>query len=150
MLTAIELGEKVTVHDDRKPNVPKVTDHIATPMRSRRNFLQKNALDVMISEPENQENPHFVDSPNGSKHLLKPSGMMPNFVEKKDFGKTPAYIKKLKKAKMEEQKRWEHEQQEIIRRREMMKLQDAEREALLMVSRSQLQSISYLCPNYRD
>ena len=59
--------------------------------------------------------------------------MVPTFTEKKDFGKVPTYIKKLKKSKLEDEKRWEHEQQEIIRRREMMKLQDQERDAILQV-----------------
>ena len=125
--------EKV-VHEERKPMVPKVTDHIATPMRSRRNFVQKNALDAMISEPTNQEETHFVDAPGGNKQALKPSGMVPNYVEKKEFGKVPTYIKKLKKTREDEQKRWEDEQQEILRKREMMKLQDNERDALLQVS----------------
>ena len=69
----------------------------------------------------------------GNKQSLKQSGMVPTFTEKKDFGKVPTYIKKLKKSKLEDEKRWEHEQQEIIRRREMMKLQDQERDAILQV-----------------
>ena len=36
---------------ERKPTVPKVTEHVATPMRSRRNFVEKNALDAMILAP---------------------------------------------------------------------------------------------------
>ena len=40
------LGEKVPQHE-RKPTVPKVTEHVATPMRSRRNFVEKNALGVV-------------------------------------------------------------------------------------------------------
>ena len=125
--------EKV-VSEDRKPTVPKVTDHVATPMRSRRNFVQKNALDAMISEPTNQEETHFVDAPGGNKQPLKPSGMVPNYAEKKEFGKIPTYIKKLKKSRIEEQKQWEDAQQEILRKREMMKLQANERDALLQVS----------------
>ena len=127
------LGEKVTPHE-RKPCVPKVTDHVATPMRSRRNFVEKNALDAMISEPSNIEDPKFVDAPGGNKQSLQKSGMVPKHIEKKDFAKVPAYIKKIKKAKIEDQKRWEHEQQEIVRRREMMKLQNEEREAILQVN----------------
>lgn len=132
---SFKIGEKIPAHD-RKPNVPKVTDHIATPMRSRRNIVQKNALDVMISEPNPVENPQFVDAPNGTKQVLKASGMVPNFVEKKDFGKVPGYIKKIKKSKVEEQKKWEEEQHEIAQRREMMKLQDGERDALLQVKKT--------------
>ena len=123
----------MTPHE-RKPSVPKVTDHVATPMRSRRNFVEKNALDAMISEPSNTEDPQFVDAPGGNKQSLQKSGMVPKHIEKKDFAKVPAYIKKIKKAKIEDQKRWEHEQQEIVRRREMMKLQSEEREAILQVN----------------
>ena len=84
----------------------------------------------MISEPTNQEETHFVDAPGGNKQPLKPSGMVPNYAEKKEFGKVPSYIKKLKKSRIEEQKQWEDAQQEILRKREMMKLQANERDAL--------------------
>ena len=48
---------------ERKPTVPKVTDHIATPMRTRRSFVHKNALEAMVSEPTAIDNPQFVDAP---------------------------------------------------------------------------------------
>ena len=48
---------------ERKPIVPKVTDHIATPMRTRRSFVHKNALEAMVSEPTALDNPQFVDAP---------------------------------------------------------------------------------------
>ena len=118
-------GEKVPDHD-KKPTVPKVTDHIATPMRTRRSFVHKNALDAMILEPTAQDDPQYVDSPQGTKQSLGKSGMVPIFTEKKDFGKVPTYIKKLKKTRKEEEIRWEIEQEEIVKKREMMKLQDEE------------------------
>ena len=131
-------GEKVPDHD-KKPTVPKVTDHIATPMRTRRSFVHKNALDAMILEPTAQDDPQYVDSPQGTKQSLGKSGMVPIFTEKKDFGKVPTYIKKLKKTRKEEELRWENEQAEIVKKREMMKLQDEEREQILQV----LHSIDY-------
>ena len=67
------VGEKITPHE-RKPNVPKVTDHVATPMRSRRNFVEKNALNAMISAPSDLEDPQFVDAPGGNKQSLSKSG----------------------------------------------------------------------------
>ena len=121
---------------ERKPTVPKVTEHVATPMRSRRNFVEKNALDAMISAPSDQDDPQFIDAPGGNKQSLQKSGMVPKHIEKKEFGKVPAYIKKIKLAKIDDQKRWEHEQQEIVRRREMMKLQNEERDAILQVRMS--------------
>ena len=88
----------------------------------------------MISGPTEQVDPQFIDSPHGNRQSLKNAGMIPNFIEKKEYGRTPAYINKLKKERIAEQRRWEQEQQEIIRRREMMKLQDDERQSILDVS----------------
>ena len=102
-------------------------------MRSRRNIVHKNALNAMISEPAQLESPKFVDAPGGNKQSLKPSGMVPVFAEKKDFGKVPNYIRKIKKNREDDQKRWEEEQREIMKKREMMRLQDYERDSILQV-----------------
>ena len=52
----------------------KVTEYIC---------FQRNALDVMISEPNKTQDQMFVDDPAGNKQSLKGAGMVPNFVEKK-------------------------------------------------------------------
>ena len=64
--------------DGRRPPVPKATDHIATPYRTRRNFVHKNALDAMLSEPpgknsgegdEDSSDVCYVDSPRGNTQV---------------------------------------------------------------------------------
>ena len=62
--------------------------------------------------------------------------MAPNYVDKPKFGKVPGYLKKFKSDKAAEALKWEQEQEEIMRKREMMKLQDSERRELLEVVRS--------------
>ena len=62
--------------------------------------------------------------------------MVPNYSEKAKFGKVPGYLKKFKNDKAMEQARWEEEQEELMRRREKMKLQDHERHELLEVDKS--------------
>ena len=130
------LGEKDRVacaDENRRPPVPKSTDHIATPYRTRRNFVNKNALDAMLSEPSKIEDPQFVDAPRGNLQSKVNSGMMPNYVEKPKFGKVPGYLKRRKQEQVEEQKRWEEEQEAMAKRKEMMKLQDHERQSILDV-----------------
>ena len=124
--------------ENRRPPVPKATDHIATPYRTRRSFVNKNALDAMLSEPSRNENPQFVDAPKGNLQSKINSGMIPNYVEKPKFGKVPGYLKRRKQEQIEEQKRWEEEQEAILKRREMMKLQDHERQSILDVIQSSL------------
>ncbi len=56
-------------------------------------------------------------------------------LEQQKFGKVPGYLKRRKQEQVDEQKRWEEEQEAIARKREMMKLQDHERQSILDVSR---------------
>ena len=119
---------------NRRPPVPKCTDHIATPYRTRRSFVNKNALDAMLSEPSKVEDPQFVDSPKGNVQSKLCSGMVPVFAERPKFGKVPVYLKRRKQEKLEEEERWEQEQEKIAKKREMMKLQDHERQTILEVS----------------
>ena len=73
------LGDKDCGNDRRRPPVPKATDHIATPYRTRRNFVHKNALDAMLSEPPNaaggkdssdSNDAYYVDSPRGNTQVI--------------------------------------------------------------------------------
>ena len=137
LCTYLYTGDKDRVacgDDNRRPPVPKATDHIATPYRTRRSFVNKNAMDAMLSEPSRIEDPQFVDAPKGNVQSKINSGMMPNFIEKPKFGKVPGYLKRRKQEQVEDQKRWEEEQDAIVKRKEMMKLQDHERQSILDVS----------------
>ena len=125
--------DHVICADMRRPPVPKVTDHIATPYRTRRSFINKNALDAMLSEPTKNSNQQFVDAPNGNTQPLKQSGMVPQFVEKREFGRVPGYLKRFKEERKIEVLKWEAEQEEIRRQKDMMKLQPHERQEILQV-----------------
>lgn len=76
-------GDPAPPCEDRRPPVPRVTDHVATPLRHRRNFIKKNTVDAMISAPQDPEDPHFVDSHMGHSQSLAQSGMMPVFSNQK-------------------------------------------------------------------
>ena len=55
-------------------------------------------------------------------------------IEKTKFGKVPGYLKRRQQEQVDEQKRWEAEKEAIAKRKEMMKLQDHERQSILDVA----------------
>lgn len=119
----------------RRPPVPKVTDHIATPFRTRRSFVHKNALEAMLAEPPRAADQKFVDSPRGNAQYRKASGMVPVHRDRPDFGRVPGYLRRMKMQRDEEQRRWEEEQERAAEGREAMKLHEDERQAILEVLR---------------
>lgn len=72
-----ETGEPRVYGEECRPPVPRVTDHVATPLRHRRNFVTKNVVDAMIAAPNDMDDPQFVDSHMGNSQSLAKSGMMP-------------------------------------------------------------------------
>lgn len=71
--------------ESHHPPVPKLTDHVATPMRHRRNFVAKNTVDAMISAAAETaaEDEKFVDGPNGSTQNKMKSGMVEVYTQQK-------------------------------------------------------------------
>ena len=71
--------------ESHHPAVPKLTDHVATPMRHRRNFVAKNTVDAMISAAAETaaEDEKFVDGPNGSTQNKMKSGMVEVYTQQK-------------------------------------------------------------------
>ena len=65
--------------------MPKLTDHVATPMRHRRNFVAKNTVDAMISAAVETaaEEEKFVDGPGGSTQNKMRSGMVEVYTQQK-------------------------------------------------------------------
>ena len=71
--------------ESHHPPVPKLTDHVATPMRHRRNFVAKNTVDAMISAAVETAagDEKFVDGPNGSTQNKMRSGMVEVYTQQK-------------------------------------------------------------------
>ena len=78
-------GEAAPRCESHHPPVPKVTDHVATPLRHRRNFVAKNAVDAMISAAVETapEDERFVDGPDGNTQNKSKSGMAQVYTQQK-------------------------------------------------------------------
>ncbi|KAE9533355.1 hypothetical protein AGLY_009258 [Aphis glycines] len=74
---------------------PKVKGKIN---KVERNFLHENIADVIRKVPPLPKH-RVQDSRNGHVMVLDEAGLEPTYVSKKNFGKTPSYIKKILKDK---------------------------------------------------
>ncbi len=66
----------------RKPPVPSVRDAPKMGARTEKNFVQTNALDVVMTVPKKPER-NIVDDRFGDKFPIDPSGLAPKYIFKK-------------------------------------------------------------------
>lgn len=77
------LGRDASKHDhQRKPAVPSIRDAPKMGARTEKNFIQSNALDVVMTVPKKPER-NVVDDRFGDKYPIDASGLTPKYVLKK-------------------------------------------------------------------
>ncbi|NXR23185.1 ENKUR protein, partial [Cinclus mexicanus] len=109
-------------------SVPQRTYHPV--IHIKQNFINKNALAVIRGEPKKPR--HFcVDTRQGDKYLLEPSGLLPKYIRRKNYGVIPKYVTQ----RNEEMKREEEEYQasvlEQLKKKAMKILSEEERTNIL-------------------
>lgn len=77
-------GRDVT---QRKPPVPSIRDAPKMGARTEKNFIQTNALDVVMTVPKKPER-NVVDDRFGDKFPIDTSGLTPKYVMKKVSGQS--------------------------------------------------------------
>ncbi len=68
----------------RKPGVPSIRDAPKMGVRTEKNFIQTNALDVVMTVPRKPER-NIVDDRFGDKYPVDTSGLAPKYIFKKVF-----------------------------------------------------------------
>jgi len=68
----------------RKPPVPSIRDAPKMGARTEKNFVQTNALDVVMTVPKKPER-NIVDDRFGDKYSIDQSGLTPKYLFKKVF-----------------------------------------------------------------
>jgi hypothetical protein len=71
-------------HLPRKPPVPNIRDAPKIADRTEKNFIQSNALDIVMSVGKKPER-NIVDNRYGDKFPIDPSGLTPKYILKKVF-----------------------------------------------------------------
>ena len=76
--------KETTKPPQRKPPVPSIRDAPKMGARTEKNFIQTNALDVVMTVPKKPER-NIVDGRFGDKYSIDTSGLTPKYVLKKVF-----------------------------------------------------------------
>ncbi|XP_003512772.1 enkurin [Cricetulus griseus] len=114
----------------KKPSVPLRTDHPVMGIQSGKNFINTNAADVIMGVAKKPK-PIYVDKRTGDRHDLETSGLLPKYINKKDYGITPEYICKRNEDVKKAQEEYDNYIQENLKKAAMKRLSDEEREAVL-------------------
>lgn len=122
----LDTGFKYPDHNTRRPPVPKHDEKPLMGLRSNKDHIKTNAVENIMSVPRKPEK-KFADTRAGATHPLDPSGLTPKYVNKKDFGKTPAYLERRKAEVERAQKEYDAYVQERFRQGAMKSLTESER-----------------------
>uniref|UniRef100_A0A8C3XWN5 Enkurin, TRPC channel interacting protein n=1 Tax=Chelydra serpentina TaxID=8475 RepID=A0A8C3XWN5_CHESE len=112
------------------PSVPHLTDHPLMGIQSKKNFINTNAADVIMGVAKKPQRV-CVDTRQGNKYLLETSGLVPKYINKKDYGLTPKYVIKRNEEVKRAQEEYDAYVKETLRQKAMKRLSDEERESLL-------------------
>ncbi|XP_020489314.2 enkurin [Labrus bergylta] len=109
----------------RKPPVPARTDQPLMGLHTKRDFIRTASVVPMKPRPA------CVDTSKGHKQPLEKSGLLPEYIKKKDYGEVPEYLKQ----RIEEEQRAHEENLRFLKdQREqgtIKQLSDEERQSLI-------------------
>ncbi|XP_074049128.1 enkurin [Macrotis lagotis] len=122
--------KKLDKTDTRKPPVPLRGDHPVMGIQSGKNFINTNAADAIMGVARKPK-PVYVDSKTGDRHGLELSGLVPKYINKKDYGTIPEYICKRNEEVKRVQEEYDNYVQENLKKAAMKRLSDEERDTVL-------------------
>uniref|UniRef100_A0A8C5T9V9 Enkurin, TRPC channel interacting protein n=1 Tax=Malurus cyaneus samueli TaxID=2593467 RepID=A0A8C5T9V9_9PASS len=99
-------------------------------IRISKDFVNKNAVAVITGEPK-KPRPFCVDTRQGDKYLLEPSGLVPKYIKKKSYGVTPTYVTRRNEEIKREREEYEASILEELKKKAMKCLSDEERTNIL-------------------
>ena len=133
----------------RKPPVPSIRDAPKMGARTEKNFIQTNALDVVMTVPKQPER-NVVDDRFGDKYPIDQSGLAPKYVLKKvnfsfsiasheplcffcfqNFGEVPVYIKTRREDMEKAKQEYQAYVSDYFRRGAMREMPDNERQTII-------------------
>lgn len=114
--------------NNRKPDIPKEPPLMG--IQSKKNFITTNAVENIMSNAKKPV-PKYVDTAKGKTNLLEPSGLVPKYLKKQDFGEVPMYIKKRNAEVKEAQREYDEYVRERMKQGAMKQLTDAERDEMI-------------------
>ncbi|XP_027697431.1 enkurin [Vombatus ursinus] len=122
--------KKTDKNEVRKPPVPLRSDHPIMGIQSGKNFINTNAAAVIMGVAKKPK-PIYVDRRTGDRHGLELSGLVPKYINKKDYGIIPEYICKRNEEVKKVQEEYDNYVQTNLKKAAMKCVSDEERDAVL-------------------
>ncbi|NXD25142.1 ENKUR protein, partial [Spelaeornis formosus] len=121
-------------------SVPRRTYHPV--IRIKKNFINKNAVAVITREPKKPQ--HFcVDTRQGDKYLLEPSGLFPKYIKKKNYGVIPKYVTRRNEEIKREEEEYQASVLEELKKKAMRTLSEEERTDILKALKKKWEEVNH-------
>ncbi|KAJ8010104.1 hypothetical protein DPEC_G00071530 [Dallia pectoralis] len=114
----------------KKPSIPSKVEFPFMGIQTKKDFVKANAYENIMAVPKKPQ-PIYADTNTGDKQLLKNSGLVPNYIKKKDFGKTPEYLQQRAEEVRRAQEEYNSYVKEHMKQGAMKQLSDDERNQIL-------------------
>ncbi|NWT12432.1 ENKUR protein, partial [Vireo altiloquus] len=138
-----KLAPKKKEEDDKKLLPLSVPQRTYRPViRIKKNFINKNAVAVIKGVPK-KPRPFCVDTRQGDKYPLEPSGLVPKYIKKKNYGVTPRYVTRRNEEIKREEKEYEARVLEQVKKKAMKTLSDEERTNILKALKKNWEEINH-------
>ncbi|NWH84251.1 ENKUR protein, partial [Aegithalos caudatus] len=137
-----KLAPKKKEQDGKRllPLLPPRTYHPV--IHIKKNFINKNAVAVIKGEPKKPR--HFcVDTRQGDKYLLEPSGLFPKYIKKKNYGVIPKYVTQRNEEMKREKEEYQARVLEELKKKAMKTLSEEERTNILKALKKKWEEINH-------
>ncbi|NXR68683.1 ENKUR protein, partial [Rhadina sibilatrix] len=137
-----KLAPKKKEQDGKRllPLLPPRTYHPI--IHIKKNFINKNAVAVIRGEPKKPR--HFcVDTRQGDKYLLEPSGLFPKYSKKKNYGVIPKYVTRRKEEMKREEEEYQASVLEELKKKALTPLSEEERTNILKALKKKWEEINH-------
>uniref|UniRef100_A0A8K9WUM8 Enkurin domain-containing protein n=1 Tax=Oncorhynchus mykiss TaxID=8022 RepID=A0A8K9WUM8_ONCMY len=131
--------EKYLLKHSKEPKLPENFQKTTNTCQSRqptmgihtkKDFVKTNAFENIMAVPKKPQ-PIYADTKTGDKQLLENSGLLPKYIKKKDFGKTPEYLQHRTEEVRRAQDEYDSFVKEHMRQGTMKQLSEDERNNIL-------------------
>ncbi|NWV24377.1 ENKUR protein, partial [Origma solitaria] len=121
-------------------SVPLRTYHPV--IRIKKDFINKNAVAVIKGAPK-EPRPFCVDTRQGDKYPLEPSGLVPKYIKKKNYGVLPKYVTRRNEEIKREKEEHEARVLEELKKKAMKSLSDEERTSVLKALKKNWEELNH-------
>lgn len=116
---------------NRRPDVPKAHERPLHGIHTQKNYVNTNAIENIMSVAKHPV-PRYADDKHGATHKLEPSGFVPKYRNRDDYGEVPEYIKMRNAEVRQAQKEYDEYVRARMKQGAMKQLTEQERKDMVL------------------